>query len=420
MKKILLLGGSRFLVPVIREAKALGCHTITCDYLPDNIAHRYSDEYHNVSIIDREAVLALARTLQVDGVMSFACDPGVVTAAYVAEKMGLPAPGPLESVEILQDKGRFRAFLKKNGFRVPEARSYDKRETALREAVEPCEDSSWADVWPKIVKPVDSAGSKGVTRVDSPAELDAAIDHALAFSRSGSFLIEDFIQQQGFSSDTDCFSVDGELCFASFDNQYFDRRAENPYAPDGYTWPSVMPEETQKELRDELQRLLHLLNMRTGVYNVETRQGTDGNAYLMEVSPRGGGNRLSEMLEYCSGTALVRNAVRAAIGLPVDSMQDPVYRGHWSIVILHAPRSGFFSGLRLAENVETSLVERDLWVTEGDPVEGFTGANKAVGTLVMNWPSEEERDRRMADVSAWAEVLVSEVPCGKKDGADED
>ena len=66
MKKILLLGGSRFLVPVIREAKALGCHTITCDYLPDNIAHRYSDEYHNVSITDREAVLSLARELQVD------------------------------------------------------------------------------------------------------------------------------------------------------------------------------------------------------------------------------------------------------------------------------------------------------------------------------------------------------------------
>ena len=44
MKKLLLLGGSRYLVPVIREAKALGCHTITCDYLPDNYAHKISDE----------------------------------------------------------------------------------------------------------------------------------------------------------------------------------------------------------------------------------------------------------------------------------------------------------------------------------------------------------------------------------------
>ena len=30
--------------------------------------------------------------------MSFACDPGVVTAAYVAEQMGLPNVGPYESV----------------------------------------------------------------------------------------------------------------------------------------------------------------------------------------------------------------------------------------------------------------------------------------------------------------------------------
>ena len=89
MKTLLLLGGSRYLLPVIREAKALGCRVITCDYLPDNIAHRYSDEYANVSIVDREAVLALARERKIDGVMSFACDPGVVTAAYVAEQLGL-------------------------------------------------------------------------------------------------------------------------------------------------------------------------------------------------------------------------------------------------------------------------------------------------------------------------------------------
>ena len=80
-KKLLLLGGSNYLLPVIREAHALGIHVITCDYLPDNIAHRFSDEYRNVSIIDKEAVLAAARELRIDGVMSFACDPGVVTAA---------------------------------------------------------------------------------------------------------------------------------------------------------------------------------------------------------------------------------------------------------------------------------------------------------------------------------------------------
>ena len=400
MKKLLLLGGSRYLLPVIREAKALGCHTITCDYLPDNIAHRYSDEYHNVSITDMDAVLKLAEKLNIDGIMSFACDPGVVTAAYVAEQLGLPNVGPYESVAILQDKGRFRSFLREHGFQVPSSSTFDSVGAAL----------SQKDrfTWPQIVKPVDSAGSKGVSRVDSPEELEKAIRYALSFSRCGRFIMEDFIQQQGFSSDTDCFSVDGELRFVSFDNQYFDAHADNPYAPIGYTWPSVMPGELQQELASEIQRLLNLLHMRTSVYNIETRQGTDGKGYLMEVSPRGGGNRLSEMLEYCTGTKLIQNAVRAAIGLPVDDMRHPGYRGHWSIVILHAQQDGIFRGLQIAETARPYLVEEDLWVAPGDEVEAMTGANKAIGTLVMNWPTEEERDARMADVSTWMQVLTEE------------
>ena len=398
MKKLLLLGGSRFLLPVIREAKALGLYTITCDYLPDNFAHRYSDEYHNVSITDKEATLALARELAVDGVMSFACDPGVVTAAYVAEQMGLPGAGPYESVCILQDKGRFRAFLKEHGFRVPWVQSFASAEEVLR--------ASDSLRYPLMVKPVDSAGSKGVSRVDRPEDLENALQGALEYSRCGRLVLEGYIRQQGFSSDTDCFSVDGELKFVSFDNQYFDPHAENPYTPSGYTWPSTMPLKKQSELRFELQRLLRLLNMGTSLYNIETRCGTDGEAYIMEVSPRGGGNRLSEMLHFCSGQNLIRNAVKAAVGLPLEDLQTPTYTGHWSIVILHAHTAGRFRGLELAEDARSSVREEDLWVQPGDEVEAFTGASKAIGTLVMDWPTEAERDDRMADVSAWVKVAV--------------
>ncbi len=399
MKKLLLLGGSRYLLPVIREAKALGLHTVTCDYLPDNIAHRYSDEYHNVSITDKEATLALAQELKVDGVMSFACDPGVVTAAYVAEQMGLPNVGPYESVCILQDKGKFRAFLQDHGFRVPWVQSF----TSAKEALQAADSLQY----PLMVKPVDSAGSKGVSRVDRPEDLEAALRGAQEYSRCGRLLLEGYLQQQGFSSDTDCFSVDGELRFVSFNNQYFDSRAENPYTPTGYTWPSTMSAKKQTELRAELQRLLRLLNMGTALYNIETRVSTDGEAYIMEVSPRGGGNRLSEMLHCCSGQNLIRNAVKAAVGLPVEEIQNPAYTGHWSIVILHADTAGCFQGLDIADAARPYVMEEDLWVQPGDRVEALSGASKAIGTLVMNWPTEGERDARMADVAAWVKVKVS-------------
>lgn len=275
MKKLMILGGSRYALPVIEAAHKLGIYVITCDYLPDNIAHKYSDEYCNVSIVDRDATLEVAQNLKIDGIMSFACDPGVITAAYVAEKMGLPNVGPYDSVCILQNKGKFRKFLAENGFNVPVAKSYKNIKDALGDIN--------AFHWPVIVKPTDSAGSKGVTRVDNPKDLEKSIQYALRYSQSNEFIIEDFIIQHGYSSDTDSFSIDGELKFVSFNCQRFDQAAKNPYTPAAYSWPSSMTMEHQEELKSEIQRLLKLLKMKTAVYNIETREGMDGKAYIMEL-----------------------------------------------------------------------------------------------------------------------------------------
>ncbi|MCD4734962.1 MAG: ATP-grasp domain-containing protein, partial [Bacteroidales bacterium] len=230
-KKILLLGGIRYLIPVIKTAQELGHYVITCDNVPDNIAHKFSDEFHNVSIIDKEAVLKLAKQLKIGGIMSFAVDPGVITAAYVAENLGLPGCH-YKSVIILQDKALFRQFLTKHNFTVPTAKGFSNKQVT--------DDDLSQFHFPVIVKPVDSAGSKGVTRVDNKYELKSAIKIALSKSISGLFIIEDFIEQKGFSSDTDCFSINGKMKFYSFSNQRFDKRAANPYTPSAYSWPSTI------------------------------------------------------------------------------------------------------------------------------------------------------------------------------------
>ncbi|MBQ2676780.1 MAG: ATP-grasp domain-containing protein [Clostridia bacterium] len=396
MKKLLLLGGSRYLLPVIESAKKLGIYTITCDYLPDNIAHKYSDEYCNVSIIDKEAVLQAAKELKVDGVMSFACDPGVITAAYVAEKMGLPSCGPYESVCILQNKGLFRKFLLDNGFTVPVAKGYSSIEDAKK------------DVnifnWPVIVKPTDSAGSKGVTRVDDPEKLEESIKYAISFSHCNEFIIEDFIEKKGFSSDTDSFSVDGELKFVSFSSQRFDENAENPYTPSAYSWPSSISKENQEELRGEIQRLLTLLNMRTSIYNIEVRESTSGKAYIMELSPRGGGNRLAEMLRYATGVDLITNAVRAAVGIPVEGVEQKPYDGCWAEVILHSEKAGIFDKLWIADEIKENVIEKDLWLESGAAVGGFSAANEAIGTLVLKFETEERLQQVMENISQFVKV----------------
>lgn len=398
MKKLMLLGGMRYLVPVIEAAHKLGVYVITCDYLPNNIAHKYSDEYCNVSILEKDKVLEKAKELKIDGILSFACDPGVVTAAYVAEKMGLPSSGPYESVEILQNKGKFRKFLTENNFNVPVAKQYTDIETALND-IEMFN-------WPVIVKPTDSAGSKGVTKVVEKSELRDAINYALKFSHSNEFIIEDFLEKIGDSSDCDSFSVDGELKFVSFSAQKFDENCENPYTPAAFTWPASISKIHQEELTNEIQRLLTLLNMKSSIYNIETRECTNGKAYIMECSPRGGGNRLAEMIRYMTGVDMITNIVKSALGMELDVIEQKEIKDNWAEIILHSEKEGIFEKLWISEEISSNIVENDLWVETGTHVGGFSGANEAIGTMVLKFDSEIQMNNVLNNQNNYIKVIV--------------
>lgn len=397
-KKLMLLGGIRYLLPVIEAAHKQGYYVITADYMPDNVAHKYSDEYINVSIIDKEAVLRVAREKQIDGIMSFGVDPGVVSASYVQQQMGLPSFGPYESVEILQNKDKFRAFLTEHGFNVPKAKGYTKAEDAMADA------NQWE--YPIIVKPTDAAGSKGVTRVDEPSQLKAAVEYAFEKSLSGHIIIEDFIEKQGCSSDTDSFSEDGKLKFVSFCAQRFDINATNPYTPAAYSWPSTFSKEQEAYLTSEIQRLITLLGMKTNVYNIETRVGTNGKPYIMELTPRGGGNRLCEMLRYATGVDMITVMTRYIVGDSVPTIEQKPYNGHWAEIILHADQSGVFDHLEISKDLPAEVVEEDLWVEKGDTVKSFEGANDAIGTLVLKFKTAKELEKAITNQREWLNVVV--------------
>ena len=397
-KKLMLLGGIRYLLPVIKAAHEQGYYVITADYLPDNIAHKYSDEYVNVSIVDKEAVLKVAQEKQIDGIMSFGVDPGVVAASYVQNKMGLPSFGPFESVEILQNKDKFRAFLTENGFNVPWAFGFSSKKEAwlARDKFS----------YPLIVKPTDSAGSKGCTRVDSEEKLMSAIEYAFKYTIGGHIIIEEFLEKKGCSSDTDSYAQDGKLKFVSFSAQRFDANATNPYTPAAYSWPSTFTKEEEEYLTNEIQRLITLLGMKTSVFNIETRVAPNGKPYIMELTPRGGGNRLCEMLRYATGVDMITAITRAMVGDEPEPIEQKPYNGHWAEIILHADKEGEFQCLQIDPSLPAEVVEEDLWVKPGDHVHGFEAANDAIGTLVLRFESSEELEKAITNQSQWLKVVT--------------
>lgn len=397
-KKLMLLGGIRYLLPVIKAAHEQGYYVITADYLPGNIAHRYSDEYVNVSIIDKEAVLKVAREKEIDGIMSFGVDPGVIAASYVQNEMGLPSFGPYESVDILQHKDKFRTFLTENGFNVPWAFGFSSESEAWK--------SKDKFTYPLIVKPTDSAGSKGCTRVDCKEELTAAIQNAFKYTISGHIIIEEFLEKKGCSSDTDSYAQDGQLKFVSFSAQRFDANAVNPYTPSAYSWPSTFTQEEEEYLSSEIQRLITLLGMKTSVFNIEVRVATNNKPYIMELTPRGGGNRLCEMLRYATGVDMITAITRAMVGDEPEIIEQKPYNGHWAEIILHANKNGIFAGLQIDPSLPAEIIEKDLWVKAGDFVHGFEAANDAIGTLVLRFEKAEDLEKAITNQSEWLKVVT--------------
>lgn len=398
-KKLMLLGGIRYLLPVIKAAHEQGYYVITADYLPDNIAHKYSDEYVNVSIIDKEAVLKVAKEKQIDGIMSFGVDPGVVSAAYVAEKMGLSFQCSYEAACIFQDKSRFRQFLSEHGFNCPKAKGYN----SIIDAITDADDINW----PVVVKPVDSAGSKGVVKVEGKDSLRSSIEKAMSSSISKRFVIEDFLDIVGCQSSADVFVVNGELVYPAFSDQLFDVSAANPFTPAIEIWPSSMPKQAQHELSNELQRLFKLLDVRSGIFNVESRLCSDGKAYLMEVSPRGGGNRIAELQTMATGQDLIGNEVRQTMGLPVEDIEDPVYDKVWCNYILHSAKEGMLKSIDIDSNFRNKYVKDEGYnVKKGDRIVSFTGANASLGTLFLRTESREELNEVLSNMDRYITITL--------------
>jgi biotin carboxylase len=397
MKRVLLLGGSYFQIPSIKTARSLGYYVITCDYLPDNPGHKFAHEYHNISTIDKEAVLKLSETLIIDGIVCYASDPAASTAAYVAEKMGLPG-NPYESVEVMTHKDKFRDFLGRNGFQTPNAKGYRSYDEAKAEVE--------AFIFPVMVKPVDSSGSKGVTKIASAEDLKSAVNHALGFSRSKRIIVEEFVEKSGYQIAGDGFLWNGKIVFRCFANEHFNLYG-NSFVPVGESWPYNMPAQLHDKVHNEVQRLLSLLKMRQGAFNVDIRLDNE-NPVLMEIGPRNGGNLIPQVIQYATGVDMVKYTIKAAVGEDCSELRMVEPTGYWSCYMLHSKTTGVFQQLVYNDAISTqNIVECNLLCRKGDYVRPFNASNETLGTMILKFDTMDEMLDKMDNMDKYVRVIVN-------------
>ncbi|MBR4502331.1 MAG: ATP-grasp domain-containing protein [Clostridia bacterium] len=396
MKKILLLGGSAQQIVAIETAKRLGMYTVLCDYLPDNPGQYHADRFYQVSTTDREAVLNVAEKEKIDYTIAYASDPAAPTAAWVAEKLGLPT-NPFEAVNILCNKDLFRRFLKGHGFNTPMAKGYIDAATANKDF--------GRFTFPVIVKPVDSSGSKGATVLRDTGKAAQAVDFAFSFSRAHRIIIEEFIEKKHpYLIGGDIFVSCGRVVQWGLMNCHRDPEV-NPLVPVGKSYPPLLAAEDLHEVKSTLQRLVTELGIRFGPMNVELVVDAAGRVFPIDIGPRSGGNMIPDLLGMIFGTDVVEMSVRAAMGQQTEAgcgEGKPFYATH----NLHSDRDGFFKGIAFSDDLRPHVVRECVYKKAGDDVQYFDNASKALGIVFMHFDSEEQMEWFLGHIHEHIHVLV--------------
>lgn len=387
-RKILFLGASHTQLAPLRYAKMMGYEVFTCDNRPENPGHSMAVESFNVSTTDIDGVLELARRLQVDGVVAYASDPAALTAAEVSSRLGLPGQN-VESVKIMTDKTLWREFLEKAGFNVPKSyKVYD-----AQQAKEIIRDQKSGF----LLKPVDSSGSKGITKLSSSSsesELENAVLHAFNYSRKNYLILEELVERDGPQVAGDGFVVDGELVHVCWGDENFDEEL-NGLVPVGQTFPTTQTKDRVDYARQECNRLVRALDLKTGPLNFDFIFDKSGELFILELGPRNGGCRIPEIAKLATGVDMISATVEQSIGSKIEIEGGEAIVGKWATFMFHAQSNGTFRDLRLSREVASQIIDLDIWIPEGSQINKYVGSDDAVGSSLLRLTEGQNTENLM-------------------------
>ena len=159
--------------------------------------------------------------------------------------------------------------------------------------------------------------------------------------------------------------------------------------PIGEKNPSGLNGIQVKKIHDELQRLVTLLGIKFGEMNIEILLDGEDKVHFLEVGPRAGGNMIPLQLSDVFGIDLVEANVLAAMGVN-PKMEAKRQDGCFFTYVLHSHENGVFKDVVLSDEIDPCVYRKVIYKKEGDLVERFDGAGKALGILFIHTDTEEQ------------------------------
>ena len=306
MKKLVVIGANDFQNQLILKAKSLGYETHVFAWADGAVGEKTADYFYPISIVEKDEILEKCREIKPDGVCSIASDLAAITVDYVSENLGLPC-NSVKTSTIRTNKYAMREAFKKAGVATPGfIKVTDDPKTWKIEGLK----------FPLIVKPTDRSGSRGITKISEPEELENAVKYATKDSFEKSAIIEEFIDGNEYSCE--CISQDGKHHFLAFTKKY--TTGSPNFIETGHAEPSDIPEDIQEKIKPEIFKALDALDIKNSASHTEFKIEPETNRFgIIEIGGRMGGDCIgSDLVELSTGYDFVKMVIDVAVGNKLD------------------------------------------------------------------------------------------------------
>ena len=375
-KKILIIGASILQLPAIKRAKGMGLTVGVVDYNSKAVGIPFANEYYNVSTIDREGILAVAKEFQPDGIMTMATDMPMRTIAYVCKKIGLNSISE-ECAFNCTDKIEMIKRFKAHNVPSPMYAEAD-RESDLSAVLE-------GFGFPLIMKPADNSGSRGVVKVESLQECKDNLEYVLRSSRNGKIIIEEFMQ--GPEVSVEVFAVKGKAHVLQITDKL--TTGAPHFVEMGHSQPSTLEKSVKAAIESVAQQAVTAVGLVDGPAHLEMIITSSG-PKMVEMGARMGGDCItSHLVPLSTGIDMTEQTINCALGLPVDL--EPKISKSSAIRFLTAEQGKISSidGAEQAKAVEgVKFVE--FFKTVGDTATEIFSSGDRIGYVIAQGDSVEE------------------------------
>lgn len=300
-KKLLILGGSSYMIDPILKAKSMGIYTIVTDMygMEKAPAKRYADEYWDISLMAYDQLVPKIKEEKIDGILTGFTDAFLLAYQHLCELTGLPCYATKDVFETTMDKAKFKQLCRDNGVLViPEydLATFDPNHITENNKV--------------IIKPVDNSGSHGVILCEKPEDFKRCLDFALSFSVKKQVVIEKYMEMDGMSVS---YTIqDGVLSLSTTDDRHVHKSLDGSAVTQCSLYPSKYTDAYIERMDQTVKKMFKNAGVKNGLLSVTFF--TDGvDFYAMEMGHRLSGGQHYTFSQFENGISALEQLIHFAV-----------------------------------------------------------------------------------------------------------